>query len=382
MVANGNQLFYFFHMTAKQTVKFLLISLWVVFGACQSDDKEDDQINAFDRKVMLQQYADGLIIPAYNQSSSQADILLQKVKEFVSNPDLQQLQDVRTAWKQLAMIWQHANGFNFGPAAEAGLKKSLNEEIGTFPISKTKVEQYIKAADTSFGNFDRDSRGLYTIEFLVFEAGVSDQVLVDTYNQQRWRKNYLLACANQVANNLQSVKMQWVAYRGSFIENGGTDIGSSVSYLYNEFLKSYEGMKNYKFGIPLGRRPGQNTTLPENVEAYHSGYSTELAKEQWKSVQQIWEGTALDGTPGIGFMEYLQSVEGGADLITLTQQQAAATQQTFNSLPAGRLSDAIGQQFDKVDGVHTELQKLTRFYKSDLSSLLGIAITFNSGDGD
>jgi hypothetical protein len=31
---------------------------------------------------------------------------------------------------------------------------------------------------------------------------------------------------------------------------------------------------------------------------------------------------------------------------------------------------------------HTELQKHTRFFKSDMSSLLGLAITFSSGDGD
>ncbi|MES2560716.1 MAG: imelysin family protein [Bacteroidota bacterium] len=369
-------------MTIKASIKLFLISVCIGFGACQSDDKEDNQTQSFDRKAMLQQYADGLIIPAYSQSSSKAEVLRLKVAAFIANPGIIQLEEARTAWKQMAFIWQHASGFNFGPAAEAGLKKSLNEEIATFPASKTKIEQYINAADTSFSNFDRDSRGIYAIDFLLFETGITDQALIEKYNHQIWRKHYLMACTNTVAAGLQSVSMQWTAYRESFIANNGTDIGSSVSYFYNEFLKSYEGLKNYKFGIPLGRRPGQTTVLPENVEAYHSGYSTDLAKEQWNCMQQIWEGIALDGTNGTGFKEYLQSVEGGEDLITLTRQQTSNTQQSFNALPAGKLSDVITQQFDKADAVHTELQKLTRFYKSDLSSLLGITITFNSGDGD
>jgi hypothetical protein len=51
-------------------------------------------------------------------------------------------------------------------------------------------------------------------------------------------------------------------------------------------------------------------------------------------------------------------------------------------LPASNLSTAISNDFNRVDEVHTELLKLTRFYKSDLSSLIGIAVTYSSGDGD
>jgi hypothetical protein len=32
--------------------------------------------------------------------------------------------------------------------------------------------------------------------------------------------------------------------------------------------------------------------------------------------------------------------------------------------------------------IHTELQKNTKNFKSEMSSLLGIAITYASGDGD
>jgi uncharacterized protein len=42
----------------------------------------------------------------------------------------------------------------------------------------------------------------------------------------------------------------------------------------------------------------------------------------------------------------------------------------------------VAQNHPTVDALHTELQKHTRFFKSDMSSLLGIAITFSSGDGD
>ena len=51
----------------------------------------------------------------------------------------------------------------------------------------------------------------------------------------------------------------------------------------------------------LGADLDKQTPFQKMVEAYHSGFSTELANEQWKSVQQIWEGKALSGVDGIGF---------------------------------------------------------------------------------
>ena len=78
----------------------------------------------------------------------------------------------------------------------------------------------------------------------------------------------------------------------------------------------------------------------------------------------------------------MQKVVGGNELLALTAEQVAVVDAKFNALPNIKLANAITQQFQLVDDVHTELQKSTRFYKSDMSSLLGIAITYSSGDGD
>jgi uncharacterized protein len=369
------------NLDKMKTLKYFLIGI-VACIACNDETKDATPKKPFERSAMLTNMANNLIVPAYDGVLTEAVLLQQKITEFTNNPSQTLLLETQAAWKKTALAWQRCNSFNFGPAAEMGIQKTLAEEAATFPVSKTKIENFITANDTSFANFDRDSRGLYALDYLLFDENTSNELIVSKYNQSAARKHYTQACIHQFVNRVQKVRVEWNAYLPTFIAATGTDIGSSTSYLYNEFLKSFEGLKNFKFGIPLGRRPGQQNPLPQNVEAYYSGFSTELAMEHWKSVRYIWEGRGWNETDGIGFKEYLESVEGGTDLIAATQRQVDATQAAFTALPTGKLSDIIQQQFDKPDAVHTELQKLTRFYKSDLSSLIGIAVTYSSGDGD
>lgn len=366
----------------KNKTQFLIIVGILLICSCKEKDKGMDASLAFDRGALLQSVSKAIIMPAYDSSVFYFSIFSQSIQQFKHFQSEENLLVAQQNWKQFARIWQYAAAFNFGPAAEKGIKKTLAEEIASFPVSSSKIESFILAKDTSFANFDRDARGIFAVEYLIFDEGLNSTEILQKFTKDNWRMHYLLASVNHIGLNLKLVQTEWKTYQASFVSNVGTDIGSSTSLLYNEFLKYYEGLKNFKFGIPLGRRPGQTATLPAHVEAYYSGYSINLAREHWKCVQLIWSGTGLNGAQGIGFKSYLEKVEGGNALITLTQNQVAATQTKFDALPAGKLSDAINKDFALVDELHNDLLKLTRFYKSDLSSLIGIAVTYSSGDGD
>lgn len=358
----------------------LLVGSWL-FNACTPDESNtENNGSSFDRKEMLTNYANNLIIPAFQDAEIAMRQMRTAVQTFCSNPTSSTLAEARAAYEQAGIAWQYVNGYNFGPAGEMGLRKTLNEEIGTFPVTTSKIEDYIANGDTSFNNFDRDSRGLYAIDYLLFEQ--SEPQLVAKFSDQN-RKNYLMRCVNHAYAALFAVQSQWSTFRNDFISNTGTDIGSSTSIFYNEFLKSFEGLKNFKFGVPLGLRPGQNAPLPGNVEAFHSGLGAQFAKEHWKACKLIWEGQSKSGANGIGLREYAQSVVGGEALVNSTLMQQSAIDAAFAQLPnTPKLSELIQSQFATVETVHTEMQKHTRFYKSDLSSLIGVSVTFSSGDGD
>lgn len=347
----------------------------IVFVTPACDNGPADKPD-FDRKTLLQHYADDLIRPAFSNLRAQTAALKSTWAAFSATPDSAGLAELQQRWKSACTAWQYANAFNFGPAGEAGLRKGLVEEIGTFPANAVKIEAFIAANDVSLNNFNRDTRGFLAIEYLIFEnAGL----LFTDGN----RRSYLQAVINHLDTRVAEVDDAWAAYSVEFVKADGTDVGSSTSLLYNEFVRSFESIKNFKVGLPAGKRPGQTAPEPQLVEGYYSGFSLFFLKQHLDAIEDIYYGRTLAGVDGAGFKEYLDFVVGGPELVSSTEAQWQKVIAALYAVPVDKpLSQLIAEGHPSVDALHTELQKHTRFFKSDMSSLLGIAITFSSGDGD
>lgn len=361
---------------------FLASCLLLGITAC--DSNSNGPTDNFDRKAMLQQYATNLIHPAYIQLQNQAVVLEAATLTFNGNPTAQTLTDLRTIWVSACTDWQYANAYNFGPAGESGLRKGLVEEIGTFPASSTKIEDAITSGQWNLEDFNRDARGFLAIEYLIFGSGQSAAEIATAFANDAKRRDYLSAIVTHLKSRVAEVLSAWNSpYQQDFIENDGTDVGSSTSQLYNEFVRSYESIKNFKLGLPLGKRPGQTQSEPQLVEAFYSGQTLTMLKNHVTAIENIWYGRSKDGVDGIGFREYLESVEGGNALISSTETQLAALKAALAAVPE---SPSIAAQITStpmpLEALYVEFSKTTRYFKSDLSSLLGIAITFSSGDGD
>jgi len=350
-----------------------LTTLCLLAPACDNGpgDKPD-----FDRKAMLQHYADNLIRPAFSNLRAQTTALKNTWAGFNAAPDSAGLADLQQRWKSACAAWQYANAYNFGPAGESGLRKGLVEEIGTFPANTVKIEDFIAANDVSLNNFNRDTRGFLAIEYLLFKNA-------DLLFNDAGRRSYLNAIINHLESRVAEVDDAWAAYSIEFVKADGTDVGSSTALLYNEFVRSFESIKNFKVGLPAGKRPGQTMPEPQLVEGYHSGFSLFFLKQHLEAIEDIYYGRTLTGSDGTGFKEYLDFVVGGPELVVSTEAQWQKVITALYAVPVDiPLSKLIAQGHPSVDALHTELQKHTRFFKSDMSSLLGIAITFSSGDGD
>ncbi len=367
-------------MHPKRIFPLLILLLLSLFWACgkENGSKQPD----FDRAAMLENYAANLIEPAFQELLLHTVQLQTAFDTFSTTPGLASLEALREQWFQTALAWQSANAYNFGPAGEQGVLKSLVEEIGTFPASEQKIESFIANGDFTLNNFDRDSRGIYAIEYLIFGTSADPQDVVLALEDAS-RRSYLQAIIGHLHQRVNTVTGTWSNYHDSFVKNDGTDVGSSTTLLYNEFLRSYESLKNFKVGLPAGKRAGQTQSEPQLVEAYYAGRSLDLLKAHAEAISRIYYGTMANGADGIGFHEYLQQVEGGPALIAATETQWLAVQTALANVPATPAFSVLIQNEDPaIEALHTELQKHTRFFKSDMSSLLGIAITYNSGDGD
>lgn len=359
----------------------LSVSLPLLMWSC--DGGEGTTVDTFDRTAMLHNMADNIIRPQYVTLQAKVNSLKASTENFNANASISTLTELQTAWIDAYKAWQYANAFNFGPAGEEGLRKGLIEEVGTFPASETKIENNISTNNTNLNDFNRDARGFLAMEYLIFRVDDDNATILVNFESTN-RKNYLIALATKLKTQMDAVVLNWnESYVNEFVANDGTDVGSSTSHVYNEFVRSFETIKNFKIGLPLGLRPGQTQTAPHLVEAYYSGTSVAMVKEHLNAIENVWYGRGKEGTDGIGFKEYLENVTGGNALITSTEAQIAQVKTALNTLPENeRLSEQVNTNAMGVGNFYNELQKQTRYYKSDMSSLMGIAITFDSSDGD
>ncbi len=351
---------------------FLILTVAGILAVVQAcTDTSAPSEDSFDRGRMLRDVADGVIVPAYDTLLQRADHLAAAVGVLSVTSTSKELEHAQHAWIRVAEAWQEARIFTFGPAE--GMFGTLTENVGTFPISAAKIEQRIIAGDTALRGFDRDAWGIYGAEFLLWNDPLSTP-----------RLSYLRAVVAKLQAEIRTVAEAWKqGYRNDVVGRTGTDPGSGTSQLFNAMVYSFEQMKNYGLGLPLGRLAGQSGPEPSAVEGYYSGRSLDLLRRHYAAVMRLWQGALPDGTTILGFQDYLATVANGQRLIDETLIQHGRVEEAFARIPTSeRLSNLVRVGDANVGDVHTEVLKLTRFLKSELSSLLGIAITYSSGDGD
>lgn len=358
-------------------------ALLLVLLSCSDSSQEVENNTAFERADFLTFVADALIVPSYNTLQMHTNDLLDDLNALrtgvESGQDYQTaLQQARLMWYDVALAWQNTHIYDFGPAD--GSTGTLGQNIATFPVDTVKMQTYVDASDTSFRNFDRDTRGIYAIEYFLF--GIENPA---SLSSNQW--DYLLALATHVHEEAANVYAAWESsYRDQFVQSTGTDAGSSTSTLVNAYALSYEAIKNFKLGLPLGLRPGQTQAEPDLVEAFYSGYGLELAHQHLRALEALWIGTDISrNRNGLGFTHYLESVAEGAQLAENSVEALNELNTMLDEIKSNRsksLSNLIEERDERLINLHNKFQEYTRFFKSDLASLLGVYITYNSGDGD
>ncbi|NQZ77440.1 MAG: imelysin family protein [Ekhidna sp.] len=356
---------------------FSLVTVAFMIACGEDDDSVEEEVG-FDRAEMLTSLADGLIIPNFQALQRSANDLSEAVASFNANSSVDNLTILRESWLIAVEDFQHCSAFGFGPANFFG--RSFASLIGVFPVNESAVESNIIDPDFNLAaSFATDVRGLYTIEYLIYGTGEADEKIAPSFDEER--KAYLSLISNEIRDRVDEIVDAWTtSYRADFIASTGTSAGSSTSLLYNEFVKDYENLKNFKVELPAGLTAGQQGADPTLVEAFYSGISKELIEEHFQSSVNLWSGTSRTGDELIGFEEYLDSVVGGPELVTTTKDAIGELEAALQNLPEGELANIIDRS--EIQELRDKLQGNTANFKSSMSSLLGISITFNSGDGD
>ena len=167
--------------TPKMIVSGVILALLLIAG-CSKDDKKDnnttDPVEEYDREVMLTNYADAYILPAYSAYTSGIDSLKAAAINFNSTLNVTSLNQLRIKWENALLLWQDVGFLEFGPAQNISLRSQTN----VYPIDTVLVTNNIAAGSYNLqlaSNFD--AKGLQAVEYLINGTGNNDNDIVTNF---------------------------------------------------------------------------------------------------------------------------------------------------------------------------------------------------------
>lgn len=373
----------------KTTLLFALALFFVACGGNESEPSTAD--NTKDRKLILTHWADKVIIPSYGNFREVFDVMQEKADAFTNAPNPTTLLEFRQAWVNAYTEWQKVELFEFGPADKYTLRNFYN-------IYPTDVNGIISNMNNPSANLDLPAayaqQGFPAIDYLINGAGIDDTAIVAYYTTDAdasKKIDYLKRIITRMNTLLTNVISEWNgAYRDTFINKTGLDIGSSTGLVVNAYVLYYERhIRSGKIGIPSGAAIGSSgTPYPEKVEAYYKkDLSLTLAKTAHQAAMDFFNGKEVNSEgEGPSFKSYLDAL-GAKDAATGTMLSEIINNQ-FNTITEKlnqlslSLYDQIQTDNQKMADTYAAMQALVRMFKVDMTSAMSVTITYTDNDGD
>jgi len=360
----------------------------IVFSCSKSGSNSGTTPGGGDGKdSVLPNIGNNIILPAYQTLASTTNSLDSAITDFNTSPDNTKFTAVQTLFKTAYLSWQSVSEYDyFGPASTG---QPVLAGLNLFPTSSTTIETNITAGNNNVNAFaNAAAKGFPALDYLLFGPN-STMAAFSTDASAANRKAYLSAVSADIKTESAAALRGWQTSGGNyittFINGAGNSVSSSLGLLINSLVQDFEIGKNDRLGIPLGKQPpGQVLpVLPNEVEAYYSGISVQLALAQLKAVQNIYLGAGAQGD-GHGLEDYLVKAaakyNGGllADTIRVGFSSAVTGLQAIPD----PFSVTIQNNAAPAIAVYTQYQKLVVLLKTDMPSSLGVLITFGDNDGD
>lgn len=377
-------------MSFKINIKVLSMitaGLLVLLFSCV-DSTEETKVQ-IDRKPLLKNLADQVIIPGYTQLNTEVTAMNSSITAFLNEPSPVTLGNARSAFIKAYIAWQKVEFFDFGPAFD----QTLRAQVNTFPTDNFAIDNAIATGNIQLQSLSNNNKkGFPAIDYLLYGDNKSDADIIADFTTNAnasTRKEYLRASIEDMQTLVSRVSVAWNSgegnYRSTFVERTGTDVGSSLGQLINSLSQSLEVFtRDAKVGIPLGKR-SQGILIPKNAEAYYSGNSMLLARSNVQGYIDVFKGSRTsEGANSQSLLAYLNQLNAqynGGSLSSALEQQFQNSLSKLNQI-SDPYSRSIEAQATIANEAYLELQKTVVLVKVDLASALGILISYQDNDGD
>jgi predicted lipoprotein len=366
---------------------FTIVCLSAFIWSCSDDDSVTESTNDFNRQTMLVNWADNIIIPAYQDFSSDVDALKAAVDTFESQPNENNLNTVRQEWEQAYITWQKVSMFNIGPSETAFMRSFMN----IYPANVSKIDTNISTGNYALQSANSfDEQGFPALDYLLFGLADNDAQILAFYtsnvNSSKYVK-YLTELVDRINTITDQVVAAWEGnYRDTFVNNSGAASNSSTNKLLNNWMLYFEVIfRNGKIGIPSGVS-SEGSPLPQNVEAlYKRDLSKTLCLEALNAFQDFFNGAHFDGTTNgeslSSYLNFLNTMKNGENLSLMINDQFDVSRTAISNLDDNFINQ-INTNNNLMLVAFEELQSNVVLLKSDMFSALSVAVEFESGDGD
>ena len=349
-------------------------------------DDDKPSVDDYNRQLMLTNYTNAYIIPAYAAYKTELLQLYNETQTFNTSTSITNLQQLRLKWKNSLLIWQDVAFLELGPAEYIALRSQTN----IYPVDTLLI-----LGNISSGSYNLQAasnyvaKGFQAIDYLINGTGVSDQEIVDFYTNNANAKTYLNNVVSELKTNAEYVYGEWInTYASSFVSNSSSNSqGSSVSDLINALNLHFETyIRKGKIGLPSGVFNGfTQTPMPKHVEALYINESLPYVYRSLSSFQKFINGNSyVTNVAGEGFDDYLlfvNATSGSIGLETAINNQIGVINSKLAALN-DPLSNEVLLNNQAVKDVYQQMQMLVPKMKVELTDALGVLITYQDTDGD
>lgn len=361
----------------------VIISLTIVL-ACSSDDNSGgtNPSDDFNRGGMLIHVADNIIIPAYQDLNNLLATLVSAKDSFTENPNQENLETLREAWRNAYTTWQYVEMFNIGKAEEIFYHFQMN----IYPTNIVDIENNVASgnADLTHPN-NNDAVGFPAIDYMLYGLGDNDISILETYTSNPDAdkyKNYLSNLVNQMKAITETVLNDWSgSYRNEFVSSIDNTASSAFNKFVNDFIYYYEkGLRANKIGIPAGNF--STNPLPQNVEAlYQSELSKTFTLEALQAVQDLFNGASYnESANGSSLSSYLNHLN-RQDLVSMINNKLNDARTKVQVLD-DNYTIQINTDNTKMTEAYDALQEVVVLLKVDMLQAFNISVDYIDADGD
>ena len=373
-------------MKTQKIIILSLVALSIIFSC-----GKDDGGTKIDFSDLFVNTSENIIQPQYKQYKTHCNTLKTATETFVNDVTIANLENLQTLFVENYKLWQHTSLYEFGPAVDADVL--LNTSLNSYPTNTSLID-----ANVASGNYNLDAAnnifaiGLPAFEYLIYGSDKNNTAIIESFStatDAANRKTYLTKLADHILSKITLASDRWANYHQHYISNSGTGNSSSLTILFNAYLKDYEETKRNKFALPAGFATSFSIPIakdPNKVEGRYADISFDLIKESVKAHKAFFQGIGHDGVDGVGFFDKLKEynaqstvVEGDLADVSLNQLDIITTNlNNYN----GSLYTEIQNSNPTLEATSTELQKLVPMIKIDMKSYFGVPITSQDTDGD